>query len=156
MSEYRQIAKNKKAFRDYHIVDRFEAGIALQGSEVKSLRNGSANLKDSYATISNGEVFLHQLHIGIYDKATIYNHDPLRVRKLLLQKREIKKLSMATLEKGLTIIPLTMYWKGNLAKVELALARGKRMYDKRDAIAKRDQARELDRAMKDHLKYRKR
>ncbi|MBU0517515.1 SsrA-binding protein SmpB [bacterium] len=156
MADQRQIAGNRKAFRDYHITDRLEAGIALLGSEVKSLRMGKANLKDAYATIVKDEVFLQHLHIGPYDKATIYNHDPLRTRKLLLKKREIKKLSMATLEKGLTIIPLSLYWKGNLVKVELALARGKRMYDKRDAIAKRDQARELDRVMKDHLKYRKR
>jgi SsrA-binding protein len=152
MEDRQLIAGNRKARRDYHILNRYEAGICLLGTEVKSLRMGSANLKDSYATIKNGEVFLHQLHIGPYDKGNIANHDPLRVRKLLLQKREIRKLETATMEKGLTLIPLSLYWKGNLAKLDLAVARGKRAYDKRDAIARREQSRELDRVMKDHLK----
>lgn len=152
MAEPRLIAGNRKARRNYHILDRFEAGICLQGTEVKSLRMGNANLKDSYATVARGEVFLHQLHIAPYDKGNIANHDPLRTRKLLLQKRQIAKLEAATQEKGLTLIPLSLYWKGKLAKVELALARGKRQYDKRDAIMRRDQKRELDRAVKDHLR----
>ena len=152
MAEPRLIAGNRKARRNYHILDRYEAGICLQGTEVKSLRMGNANLKDSYATVVRGEVFLHQLHIAAYDKGNIANHDPLRTRKLLLQKRQIAKLETATQEKGLTLIPLSLYWKGNLAKVELALARGKRQYDKRDAIVRRDQQRELDRAVKDHLR----
>ena len=152
MAEPRLIAGNRKARRNYQILDRFEAGICLQGTEVKSLRMGNANLKDGYATVVRGEVFLHQLHIAPYDKGNIANHDPLRTRKLLLQKRQIAKLETATQEKGLTLIPLSLYWKGKLAKVELALARGKRQYDKRDAIVRRDQQRELDRAMKDHLR----
>ena len=154
MPDYRKIASNKKARRDYHITDRYEAGICLQGTEVKSLRLGNVNLKDSYAAVSNGEVFLHNLHIGPYDKGNIANHDPVRLRKLLLKKREIHKLEIATFERGLTIVPLSLYWKGNLAKVELALAKGKREYDKRDAIARREEARALDRVMKDHLKRR--
>ncbi|TKJ40230.1 SsrA-binding protein [candidate division LCP-89 bacterium B3_LCP] len=153
MTEKRQIAGNRKARRDYHILDKYEAGICLLGTEVKSLRMGSANLKDSYAAVRNGEVFLHNVHIGPYDKGNIANHEPMRVRKLLLQKRQINKLQSATQDKGLTLIPLSLYWKGNIAKVELATARGKRQYDKRDAITKREQARELDRVMKDHLKY---
>lgn len=155
MSEQRLIAGNRKARRDYHILDRYEAGICLQGTEVKSLRMGNVNLKDSYATVVKGEVFLHQLHIAPYDKGNIANHDPLRTRKLLLQKRQIHKLETATQEKGLTLVPLSLYWKANLAKVELALARGKREYDKREAIVRREQSRELDRVMKDHLKYHK-
>lgn len=156
MSDHRLIAGNRKARRDYHILDRYEAGICLLGTEVKSLRMGSANLKDSYATVRNGEVFLLQLHIGPYDKGNIANHDPLRNRKLLLQKRQISKLETAIQDKGLTLIPLSLYWKGKHAKVELAVARGKRQYDKRDAITRREQARELDRAVKDRLKYHKR
>ena len=152
MEERQLIASNRKARRDYHVLDRYEAGICLQGTEVKSLRMGNANLKDSYAIANNGEIFLHNLHIGPYDKGNIANHDPRRIRKLLLQKREIRKLETAVQEKGLTLIPLSLYWKGNLAKVELAVARGKRAYDKRDAIARREQSRELDRVMKDHLK----
>ena len=155
-SEGQLIAGNRKARRDYHIIDKYEAGICLLGTEVKSLRLGNANLKDSYATVQNGEVFLQQLHISPYEKGNIANHDPRRARKLLLQKRQISKLSAAVQEKGLTIIPLSLYWKGKLAKVELALAKGKRQYDKRDAIVKREQARELDRVMKYQLRHRKR
>lgn len=150
MTEHKLIAGNRKARRNYDILDRFEAGICLLGTEVKSLRNGSANLKDSYATIQNGEVFLHQLHIGLYDKGNIANHDPLRIRKLLLQKRQIHKLESSTADKGFTLIPLSLYWKGKYAKVELAVARGKRQYDKRQAITRREQSRELDRVMKEH------
>ncbi len=156
MAELTLIAGNKKARRDYHILDRYEAGICLLGTEVKSLRQGKANLKESYAAVHNGEIFLHNLHISQYDKGNIANHDPVRKRKLLLQKREIRKIETATQEKGLTVIPLSLYWKGKLAKVELALAKGKREYDKRDAIARREQARDIDRVMKDHLKYRNR
>jgi SsrA-binding protein len=153
MADQRLIAGNRKARRDYHILDKYEAGICLLGTEVKSLRMGNANLKDSYAAVKNGEVFLYNLHIGPYDKGNIANHDPLRVRKLLLQKRQISKLAAATNEKGLTLVALSLYWKGNLAKVELAIARGKRQYDKREAITQREQSRELDRVMKDRMKY---
>lgn len=155
MSDKRLISANRKARRDYHILDRYEAGICLVGTEVKSLRMGAANLKDSYATVKGGEVFLHQLHISPYDKGNIANHDPTRTRKLLLQKREIRKLETATQEKGLTIVPLSLYWKGKLAKVELALARGKRQYDKREAITRREQARELDRIIKERIRLKR-
>jgi len=155
MEDRRLIAGNRKALRDYHVLDRMEAGIALLGTEVKSLRMGNANLKDSYAIVQNREVFLHHLHIGPYDKGNIANHDPQRIRKLLLQKRQIRKLEAATFEKGLTLVPLSIYWKGKHAKVELALVRGKRQYDKREAIAQREYKRELDRTIKEHLSRRK-
>lgn len=154
MDDRRLIASNRKALRDYHVLDRIEAGMILLGTEVKSLRMGNANLKDSYAVVQNGEIFLHHLHIGPYDKGNIANHDPLRTRKLLLQKRQIRKLESATFEKGLTLVPLSLYWKRKHAKVELALVKGKRQYDKRQAIAQRDFKREIDRTMKEHLKRR--
>lgn len=146
------IARNKKALHDYHILEKWEAGIALQGTEVKSLRMGHANLKDSYALIQDGEVFLHQMHIGPYDKGNIFNHEPTRIRKLLLQKRQIKKLAASLRSKGFALVPLSVYWKDNRVKVEIALVRGKRQYDKRDAIARREESRALDRAMKQHLR----
>lgn len=155
MTQSTLIAKNRKAFHDYHVVDRYEAGISLIGTEVKSLRQGNANLRDSYARITGSEVFLHHMHIGPYDKGNIANHDPLRIRKLLLQKREIRKLETALVTKGLTLIPLSLYWKSNHVKVELALVRGKRQYDKREAIARREEARALDRTMKDYKNRRK-
>jgi SsrA-binding protein len=129
-------------------MDTWEAGIVLQGTEVKSLRDGKANLKDSYARVEKGEVFLYQLHISPYDKGSFANHQPLRVRKLLLHKKEIKKLTGRVEEKGLTLIPLKVYFKNGKAKVEIALARGKRQYDKRAAIAKRDSDREMERDFK--------
>jgi SsrA-binding protein len=154
MQENQPIARNRKALHDYHVIDRFEAGIALLGTEVKSLRAGNANLKDSYALVRNGEVFLHQMHIGPYDKGNLFNHEPLRTRKLLLKKRHIRKLEATVQEKGLTLVPLTLYWKNNKVKVELATVRGKRQYDKRAAIARREEARDLDRVRKDHLNRR--
>jgi SsrA-binding protein len=150
------IARNKKALHDYHVLEKWEAGIALLGTEVKSLRMGHANLKDSYALIEDGEVFLHQMHIGPYDKGNIFNHDPTRVRKLLLQKRQIKKLDASLQGKGFALVPLSLYWKDNRVKVEIALVRGKRQYDKRDTIARREESRALDRAMKQHLRTIKR
>ncbi len=150
------IARNKKALHDYHILEKWEAGIALLGTEVKSLRLGHANLKDSYALIQNGEVFLHRMHISPYDKGNIFNHDPTRIRKLLLQKRQIKKLDASLQGKGFALVPLSLYWKDNRVKVEIALVRGKRQYDKRDTIAKREESRALDRAMKQHLRTIKR
>jgi SsrA-binding protein len=139
------VAQNRKARHDYDILEAFETGIALQGTEVKSLREGKANLKDCYARIKNGEVFLYNLHISPYEKGNIYNHDPLRVRKLLLHRKEIRKLSGKVEEKGLTLVALKVYFKKGKAKVELGLARGKKMYDKREDIAKRDMQRELSR-----------
>ncbi|MCX6639314.1 MAG: SsrA-binding protein SmpB [bacterium] len=153
MTDRRIIAGNRKALHDYLILDRYEAGICLSGTEVKSLRQGNANLKDSFAIIENGEIFVHKMHISPYDKGSYLNHDPYRIRKLLLQKRQIRKLQWNVEEKGMTLIPLTLYWKGKLAKVELAVARGKRQYDKREAITRREQDREMDRIVKDNLKY---
>jgi SsrA-binding protein len=143
------VTTNRKARHDFQILDTLEAGISLQGTEVKSLRAGRVNLKDSHAEIRAGEVFLIGAHISPYTQGNRFNHDPERDRRLLLHKREIVRLGVKVREKGLTIVPLRIYFKSNRAKVELALARGKRMYDKREAIAKRDVKRELDRAMKE-------
>lgn len=139
------VATNRKARHDYEVLDTFEAGIVLQGTEVKSLRQGRANLKDSYATIKNGEVFLLNMHISPYEQGNVYNHDPTRTRKLLLHKSEINRLIGKVEEKGMTLIPLKVYFKRGKAKVELALARGKKLYDRRRDIAKRDAERELRR-----------
>jgi SsrA-binding protein len=144
------IAVNRKARHDYFIEDEFETGMVLQGTEVKSLRLGRANLKDSYARISDGEVFVHQMHISPYPFAYYDNHDPLRPRKLLLHKLEIKRLYGKVNEKGLSLIPLKIYFQRGKAKMTLALARGKRKYDKRDTLRQRDQKKELDRARKDN------
>ena len=144
------ISVNRKARHDYFIEDEFEAGLVLRGTEVKSLRLGRANLKDSYARITNGEVFIHQMHISPYPFAYYDNHDPLRTRKLLLHAREIKRLYGKVNEKGLSLIPLKIYFQKGKAKMTLALARGKRKYDKRDTLRQRDQKKELDRARKDN------
>jgi SsrA-binding protein len=139
------IVSNRKALHDYFIFDRYEAGIVLKGTEVKSLRQGSANLQDGYAVIRNGELWLVGLHINPFEKGNINNHDPKRDRKLLLHKQEIRRVIGKLAEKGLTLVPLRMYFKKNIAKVELGLARGKKSYDKREAIAKRDVERQLRR-----------
>jgi SsrA-binding protein len=144
------IAENRKARRDYFIVDEYEAGMVLVGTEVKSLRQGRANLKDAYARIKNGEVFVYQLHIAPYPFAYYDNHDPLRPRKLLLHKNEIKRLYGKMNEKGLTLIPLKLYFKSGKAKILLALAKGKRKYDKREAIKRRDAQRDLERQRKNY------
>jgi SsrA-binding protein len=144
------VAQNRKARRDYFIVDEYEAGLVLKGTEVKSLRQGRANLKDSYARIVNGEVFVYQLHISPYPFAYYDNHDPLRPRKLLLHKHEIKRLYGKVNEKGHTLVPLRIYFKNGKAKIVLALAKGKRKYDKREAIKRRDEQRELDRERKNY------
>ncbi|HHW22220.1 MAG TPA: SsrA-binding protein SmpB [Clostridiaceae bacterium] len=150
MSEGRKtIVQNRKARHDYFIEETYEAGIALTGTEVKSLRLGKANLQDSYAVIKNGEVFVHGLHISPYDMGNRFNHDPLRVKKLLLHKYEINKLIGHTQKKGLTLIPLSLYFKKGKVKVELAVAKGKKLYDKREDIARKDAMREIDRRMKD-------
>ncbi len=142
------VCKNKKAYHDYHIDEIIEAGMVLKGSEVKSLRAGKANLRDGYAKIKNGEVFLHNVHISPYSHATYDRQDPLRVRKLLLSKREIKKLIGKVKEKGIALIPLKIYFIGSgKAKLALGLARGKKLYDKRAAIKKRDSDRDMERAM---------
>ncbi|MCX7773047.1 MAG: SsrA-binding protein SmpB [Clostridia bacterium] len=145
----KSIVQNRKARHDYFIEECMEAGIVLTGTEVKSLRLGRANLQDSYATIKNGEVFVSGLHISPYDMGNRFNHDPLRTRKLLLHSIEINKLIGLTQKKGLTLVPLSLYFKKGMVKVELAVARGKKLYDKRDDIAKKDAEREIDRRMKD-------
>lgn len=142
------IADNRKARHNYHIDDVFEAGMVLKGTEVKSLRQGRVNLKDAYARIKQGEVFVHQMHIGPYPFAHYDNHEPLRPRKLLLHKQEIKRLFGKINEQGFTLVPLKIYFKSGKVKLQLALARGKRQYDKREAIRRRDEQRELDRARK--------
>jgi len=143
------VTTNRKAFRDYEIITRYEAGLSLVGTEVKALRAGKVQMTDSYAVVDGGEVFLLNLHISQYEMANRENHDPVRKRRLLLNKKEIRKLWGATNEKGFTIIPLKIYFKGPYAKVEIATARGKRQYDKRQDVAKRDADREIARKMKD-------
>lgn len=147
-AEEKNITVNRKARHEYHILQTFEAGIVLVGTEVKALREGKANLVDSYATIKNGEVWLISAHISEYKQGNINNHNPTRDRKLLLNKSEIRKLIGKTKEKGLTLIPLRMYFKNGRVKVELALAKGKKSYDKRETIAKRDFQREQERRIK--------
>ncbi len=144
----RVIITNRKARHEYHIDEVYEAGIALKGTEVKSLRLGSANLQDSYAFVRAGEVFLEGMHISPYEFGNQFNHEPKRERKLLLNKREIRKLIGKTKEKGFTLVPLSVYFKNGKAKIELALARGKKSYDKRKAIAERDMKREQERELR--------
>ena len=148
--QIKKVAENRKARHDYHIVDTYEAGIVLLGTEVKSLRTGRANLKDSYAKVTNGEVFAHQIHIGAYPFAYYDNHDPLRVRKLLLKNHEIKRLYSKVNEKGYTLIPQSIYYNSGKAKMTLALAKGKRKFDKRETIRRRDEKRDLDRQRKEY------
>lgn len=143
------VAQNRKARHDYFIEETFEAGIVLEGTEVKSLRDARVSLKDSYAQVENGEIFLYNMHISPYDPASRFNHDPLRIRKLLMHKKEIKRLIGLTQEKGYTLIPVRLYFKKGLAKVELALAKGKKMYDKRKAIAEKEARREVERTFKE-------
>ena len=142
------IANNKKAYHDFFILDTYEAGIALHGTEVKSLRMGKCSIKESFIRIENGEVFIYGMHISPYEKGNIFNKDPLRVRKLLLHKSEINKLLGKIKEKGMSVVPLKVYLKGSLVKVEIGLAKGKKLYDKRDDIAKKDQTREAQRDFK--------
>ena len=139
----KSIAKNPTAFHDYNIEDKLEAGIVLSGTEIKSIRNGKANLKDCYAIIKNGEVYIVGMHISPYEQGNIFNKNPLRDRKLLLNKREINKLIGLTKQKGYSLIPLNMYFKGNLVKIELGVGKGKKLYDKRQDIAKKDAERRI-------------
>jgi SsrA-binding protein len=148
------LVKNKKAKHDFHIEETFEAGIALEGTEVKSLRSGKASLRDSYARVENGELYLYDMHISPYEKGNQFNHDPKRPRKLLMHKREIMRLYGYVREKSYTLVPLRLYLnEKGLIKVELALAKGKRMYDKRREIAKRDAERQMEKALKERYKY---
>jgi len=142
------IARNRRARHDYHIEDVVEAGLVLTGTEVKSLRAGRASLTDGFAQIQDGEVWLHGVHIPEYTQATWTNHEPRRIRKVLLHRKEIDRLASKSAERGLTIIPLALYFKDGRVKVELALARGKRTYDKRHDLAQRDAAREVERAFR--------
>jgi len=142
----RDITVNRRAFHDYHIDDRFEAGVALVGSEVKSLREGRANLSDAYARFIGDELYLIGMHVSPYGPASQFGHEPKRDRKLLMHRRELDRLAGKINEKGLTLIPLRLYWKDGRAKAELGLARGKKLHDKREAIKERDERREMDRA----------
>lgn len=145
--ETKLIAKNPTAFHNYTIEDKLEAGIVLSGTEIKSIRNGKANLKDSYAIIKNGEVYIVGMHISPYEQGNIFNKDPLRDRKLLLTKREINKLIGLTKQKGYSLVPLNMYFKGSLVKIELGIGKGKKLYDKREDIAKKDAERRIRQQM---------
>jgi len=147
--EGRDLAQNRKAWHDYFIEETYEAGIALVGTEVKSIRAGNINLKDSYAEVSNGEIFLYNMHISPYEKGNIFNKDPLRTRKLLMHRREIARLTGYIKQKGYTLVPLKVYLVRNRIKIELGIARGKKLYDKRESILKRDAERSVERAFKD-------
>lgn len=148
----RPIADNRRAYHEFHILEKFEAGMVLTGTEVKSLRMGKVQMADAFARIEAGEVWVYNLHISPYTHGNIYNVDPLRRRKVLLRKMEISRLLGKTREKGLTLIPLKMYWAGDWAKIEIGLAKGKQLHDKRDAIAKKDTDREVQRALKERYK----
>ena len=143
------IVQNRRARHDYHILEHYETGIALQGTEVKSIRAGQITLKDSYAEVDGGELFLIGVHIAPYEQGNIYNHDPERRRKLLMHKREIVRIGHTIAEKGFTLVPLRVYFKDGRAKVELGLCRGKHTIDKRQTLRKREQDRDVDRALKD-------
>ena len=143
------VAENRKARHDYHIEETFEAGMVLTGTEVKSLRQGMANLRDAYAAIENGEIFVYNMHISPYTHGNMFNHEPKRTRKLLMHKREIMRLLGQTQERGYTLVPLKVYFRRGLAKMELALAKGKKLYDKRETIARRDEKRRIDRILKE-------
>ena len=142
------IAKNSKAYHDYFIEEKFEAGIALAGTEVKSIRLGNVNLKDSFCTIKNGEIFIRGMHISPYEQGNIFNKDPLRPKKLLMHKREIMKLTGLVSREGYTLVPLCLYFKGSRVKMAVGLCKGKKLYDKRDTAAKRDADRTIEKAMK--------
>ena len=146
----KQVTTNKKAWHDYFVEEKYEAGIELAGTEVKSIRQGQINLKDCYCTFQNGELFVRGMHISPYEKGNIFNKDPLRVRKLLMHKREIAGLFGKTKQDGYALIPLSVYFKNSRVKLEIGLCKGKKLHDKRDSIAVRDAKREIDRAMKEH------
>lgn len=152
-TEGRLIANNKKAYHDYFILEKYEAGIVLHGTEVKSLRIGKCSVKEAFIRIENGEMFIYGMHISPYEKGNIFNKDPLRVRKLLLHKKEIDKIYGKMREKGITVVPLRVYFSDSLVKVEIGLAKGKKLYDKREDIAKKDQRREAQREFKNSGKF---
>jgi SsrA-binding protein len=144
----KQLASNRKAYHDYSILEKFEAGIELFGTEVKSIRQGNLNLKDSYCTVKDGELFVRGMHVSPYEKGNIFNRDPLRARRLLMHRREIMRLYDRVRQDGLALVPLSVYFRDSLVKVELGLAKGKKLYDKRDSAAERDAGREMERSMK--------
>ena len=150
--ELKLVANNKKAYHDYFIEEKYEAGLVLHGTEVKSLRMGKCSIKEAFIRIENGEVFIYGMHISPYEKGNIFNKDPLRVRKLLLHKSQIQKLIGNSAEKGYTIVPLQVYFSNGRAKIEIGLAKGKKLYDKRQDIAKKDQKREAEKELKVHLR----
>ena len=145
----KQVTANKKAYHDYFVEDKLEAGIELSGTEVKSIRAGAVNLKDAYCTFKDGEIFVRGMHISPYEQGNIFNKDPMRVRRLLLHKKEILSLFGKTKQDGYSVIPLSVYFKNSRVKVEIALCKGKKLYDKRDDAAKKDARRQMDRAMKE-------
>lgn len=145
----KQIAANRKAFHEYFVLERYEAGIELAGTEVKSLRAGTVNMKDSYCTVKNGELFIRSLHISPYEKGNIFNKDPVRPRRLLMHKREIAKLNAAVMQDGVAIIPLSLYFKDSRVKVEIGLCKGKKLYDKRNDNAKKVALRDMERGLKE-------
>ena len=147
-NNFKLVANNKKAYHDYFIDDKYETGIELYGTEVKSIRMGKCSIKEAFVRIENGQVYIYGMHISPYEKGNIFNKDPLRTRRLLLHKSEIMKLNGKISEKGYTLMPLQVYFKGSLVKVEIGLARGKKLYDKRADIAKKDQRRELEKEFK--------
>ena len=145
----KEISSNRKAFHDYFVLERFEAGIELFGTEVKSIRAGQVNLKDSYCTVRDGELFVRGMHISPYEKGNIFNRDPMRVRRLLMHKREIRKLGESAAQDGVALIPLSLYFKDSRVKVSVGICKGKKLYDKRDSDAEREAKREMDRARKE-------
>ncbi|MCL2580264.1 MAG: SsrA-binding protein SmpB [Oscillospiraceae bacterium] len=147
--QFKTIVKNKKAYHDYFVDESLEAGIELVGTEVKSLRQGGVNLKDAWCDIKNGEIFVKSMHISPYEKGNIFNKDPTRPRKLLLHRREIAKLAALVSQKGVALIPLSLYFKGSKVKAQVGVCRGKKLYDKRDTLAKKDATRDIERAMKE-------
>lgn len=146
------VAQNKKAYHDYFVDERYEAGIALFGTEVKSIRMGAVNLKDAYCSLKNGELYVLGMHVSPYEKGNIFNREPRRDRKLLMHKREIMKLGGLVTQKGYTLVPLSLYFSGKNVKVEIGLCKGKKLYDKRDSLAEKQANREMDRRMKDSSK----
>lgn len=148
----KQVAQNKKAYHDYFVDEKFEAGIELFGTEVKSIRGGGINLKDSYCMIEGGEIFAVGVHVSPYDKGNIFNRDPYRVRRLLMHKKEISKLLGQTTQKGFTLVPLSVYFKGSKLKMEIGLCRGKKLYDKRDDAAKKQADRDIERVQKERYR----
>lgn len=150
--EMKLVANNKKAYHDYFIEEKYEAGLVLHGTEVKSLRMGKCSIKEAFIRIENGEVYIYGMHISPYEKGNIFNKDPLRIKKLLLHKQQIRKLIGSSAEKGYTLVPLQVYFKDGRAKIEIGLAKGKKLYDKRQDIAKKDQRREAEKELKVRLR----